>query len=206
MTAFCKIVRSLGVSVFFALAFHSAQAAQPILSDPLTSWPLNFGVQGAQIFAKNNAVHIAIPANAANWAIYNGFTFTDMDASVTVTPTNNLGNLGGLIFWSTGPNDFFELDVSDTNGTFALEHRTSTGSGGWQAIVPFSKNPAIKGGAANVLRVVTKGNSVTLYINGQSIGSLNLMAPAGGGAVGIEAESTAKDPCDYAFTNLTVSQ
>ncbi|MCB8876413.1 hypothetical protein [Acidisoma silvae] len=181
-------------------------APQVVLSDPLSSWPLNFGAQGGSLLLKNGFVHIVLAPNTANWAIYNGFTFTNMDASVTVASQTKAGTLGGLIFWASGPSDFFVFYAADLTGTFAVYRRVSSGNPGWRNIVPFMKSPAIKMGEANTLRVVTKGNSVSLFINGQAVGTLGIMAPDGGGAVGIEAESDAKLPGEFAFSNLTVSQ
>lgn len=195
-----------GILAILSLTTTPLRAAQPIISDPLTSWPLNFGGQGSAASLKNGAVHITAPANGASWVTYNGFQFTDMDASVTVTPGNNTGNAMALLFWATGPNDFFEFSVSEENGTFAVYKHVSTATEPWQVIVPFTKADAIKPNVPDTLRVVTKGNSLTLYINGQSLGSLAIMAPSGGGAVGIEGEGSAKGASDYAFTNLTVSQ
>ncbi len=207
MIAHRYIAATLGFAAVLTLAAAApGRAGQPILSDPLASWPLNFGTQSTAVFAKNGAVHIAVGANSADWLTYTGFTFTDMDASLTITPNTTTGNTAGLMFWAPGNGDFFEFDVSDVSGTFAIEHHIAAGNPVWQNIVPFTKSAAIKIGGPNTLRVVTKGNSVSLFINGQSIGGLNVMAPAGGGMVGFEAEGSAKGPADYAFTNLTVSQ
>ena len=199
----------LGVGVLFLLCLTGVRpspAAQVVLSDPLTSWPLNFGAQGDAVMLKNGAVHIVESDSAANWVTYPGFSFTDMDASVTITAETATGNAAGMIFWSTGTSDFFLFSVADPSGTFAVTRHL--GAGGWQIIVPYTANAAIKTGvgAVNKLHIVTKGNSVALSINDQSIGNLALQAPAGGGTVGIEGEGQAGKPADYIFSNLSVSQ
>lgn len=206
MKQFAQAMCRAGFLSMLCLAAAPLRAAQPVISDPLTSWPLNFGAQGSSVSLKNGAVHITAPVNGAGWVTYNGFQFTDTDASVTVTPENSNGNAMGLLFWATGPNDFFDFAVSEQNGTFAVYRHVSTAATPWQAIVPYMKANAVKPGVPDTLRVVTKGNSLTLYINGQSVGALSAMAPAGGGTVGIEGEGSAKGPSDYAFSNLTVSQ
>jgi hypothetical protein len=198
-----------GVVVLLGLSgIGSSPAAQVVLSDPMTSWPLNFGVQGENIMLKDGAIHIIESANASHWATYPGFDFTDMDASVTITARTATGNAAGLIFWSTGQSDFFMVSVSDANGNFSVIRRMSANGGSWQTILPFTVSPAIKtgAGAVNTIRIVTKGNSLALFINGQSIGTLALQAPAGGGTVGIEGEGVAGQPADYVFSNLSVSQ
>lgn len=203
-TFFALLIVTYGFS-----SIHTSQASQVVLSDPLTSWPLNFGTQSDNILLKNGAVHIAGngATSAAYWEIYTGFSFTDMDATVTMTSQTATGGGGGLIFWAA-PNqqDFFELSIGDVQGSFAVVRWNS--AGGWQHITPFAQNSAIKSGvgAVNVLRVVTKGNSAAIFINGQSIGSLAVQAPAGGGSVGFEGELGAGQPADYSYSNLSVSQ
>jgi hypothetical protein len=204
-----KTIIGAGVVVLLGLSgIGSSPAAQVVLSDPMTSWPLNFGVQGENIMLKDGAIHIVESANASHWATYPGFDFTDMDASVTITARTATGNAAGLIFWSTGQSDFFMVSVSDANGNFSVIRRMSANGGSWQTILPFTVSPAIKtgAGAVNTIRIVTKGNSLALFINGQSIGTLALQAPAGGGTVGIEGEGVAGQPADYVFSNLSVSQ
>jgi hypothetical protein len=187
---------------------NASPAAQVVLSDPLTSWPLNFGAQGDAVMLKDGAVHIILSENAANWETYPGFAFTDMDASVTITAQTATGNSAGMIFWATGLSDFFVFSVSDVAGSFAVTRHLSANGGSWQIIAPYIANAAIKSGAGavNTLHLVTKGNSVALSINGQSIGTLALQAPAGGGTVGIEGEGQAGKAADYIFSNLSVSQ
>ncbi|MDR3505304.1 MAG: hypothetical protein P4L52_03575 [Acidocella sp.] len=139
--------------------------------------------------------------NGAGWVTYSGSDFTNMDVSVTGTPNN--GNAFGLLFWSTGPNDFFEFTISDTDGTFGVFKHTASR---WETIVPYTKTNLVKSGAPNTLRLVTKGNYVTLYINGQSVGALSLPAPQGGGVVGFEGEGNASGASDYTVFSLSVSQ
>jgi hypothetical protein len=155
---------------------------------------------------KNGAVHITLTGNNADWETYPGFNFTDMDASITITPQVTTGSVAGLIFWATGPSDFFVFQVSDTGGTFGVNRRISANGGSWQTIVAYTQNAAVKTGAANTLRVVTQGNSVSLYINGQSIGSVPIQAPVGGGTVGFEGEGQGTQTADYVYSNLSVSQ
>jgi hypothetical protein len=206
--SFAKSILAFGVVVMLGLGVRASWAAEVVLSDPLTSWPLNFGVQTENLMLKDGAVHIVESTNSVNWATYPGFNFTDMDASVTITPETSTGNTGGLVFWSTGPSDFFVFGISDPNGTFSIYRHLSANGGSWQIILPYTKNAAIKSGigAANTLRIVTKGNSVGVFINGQSIGNLAVQAPSGGGTVGIEGEGLAGQAADYVFSNLSVSQ
>jgi hypothetical protein len=199
----------LGLAAGFALGpALPGRAAQVILSDPLTSWPLNFGPQTDHVMMKDGQVHIIVSGGSAGWEIYPGFSFKDMDASVTVTAKTATGNDAGLLFWVTAPTDFYVFSVSDSAGTLGVVHHVATNGGAWQTIVPFTKDPNIHSGkgAVNALRVVTSGNSISLYINGTSVGRLAAIAPENGGTVGIEGEGKPDGKADYAFSDLSVSE
>jgi hypothetical protein len=191
-------------AALLAASAGSGRAEQVVLSDPLSAWPLNFGAQSDIIMLKDGAVHIVEPGNNASWETYPGFSFTDMDASITITPETPNGYAGGLVFWASAQS-MYVFYVADTEGTFCIYHFFPGASNAWQTVVPWTANAGIKKGAANTLRVVTKGNSVTLYVNGTSIGTLAVMAPAGGGTVGFIGSGTGKGSTDYAFSNLSVS-
>jgi hypothetical protein len=182
-------------------------ASQVVLSDPLTAWPLNFGAQTANVMLKDGAVHIVEPGDTSSWEIYSAFAFTDMDASITATTANTSASAAGLVFWSTSES-FYVFEVSPANQTFALYKFTPAASTQWLTIVPWTKAASVKSGAgaANTLRVVTKGNTASLSINGGVLGSLPLQAPAGGGSVGFLGSGTTGQPGDFAFSNLSVSQ
>jgi hypothetical protein len=70
------LVRFFGaLAVLAALGAGAARPAQAgvVLSDPLTSWPLNLGSQTQYVLLKNNAVHITEPGPYAAWVIHAGF-------------------------------------------------------------------------------------------------------------------------------------
>jgi hypothetical protein len=205
------VARSLAALPALALALSAAgpaRATQLVLADPLTSWPLNFGPQTDRVMMKDGQVHITITGSSAGWEIYPGFSFKDMDASLTITSETATGNDAGLLFWVTAPGDFYVFSVADSAGTLGVVHHVTTNGGAWVPIVPFTKDPDIKSGvgAVNNLRVVASGNSVTLYINGNTVGRLAAIAPPNGGTVGIEGEGKTGQKADYAFSNLSVSQ
>jgi len=203
MTRIGKRAFGLGFACLLGMACTgAARAQQPVISDPLNAWPLNLGQQTDVIKLENGVVHITAPANRASWALYSGFSFGDMDASITITPVNNVGGVAGLVFWATDSSDFDTLLVNLTAGSFGVFGHKSDGS--WTTVVPYTNTTAVKAGAPASLRIMTKGNRALLYINGVSIGSLGLLAPKAGGAIGIVGQGGPKDASDFAFSNLTV--
>jgi hypothetical protein len=209
MKQLCRMIALLGLAAFLLVAGgQGARAAQVVISDPLTSWPLNFGAQGPAIMIKDGGLHIVETKGFSNYVTYSGFTFKDMDASVTITSKENVAGDAGLVFWSNALGDYYFFGVSDAAGTFGLYHRLAANGGSWQTIVPWSKDPDVKtgAGAVNMLRVVTKGNMIQLYLNGAPLGHAQVQAPSAGGAIGLIGEGGAKGPSDFVFSNLTVSQ
>ncbi len=192
------------------LRVPGAAAGQVVLADPLTSWPLNFGAQGSSILMQPDGLHLLEPKAFNNYIIYSGFTFKDMDASLTITAKSPGPGDAGLLFWWNGAGDYYTLSVAPGFGTFSINHHVTTAANTvvWQPIVPWMKDPNIKTGAnaVNTLRLVTKGNSMQLFINGASVGHLLIQAPAAGGAVGLTGEGGAGGTSDYIFSNLSVSQ
>jgi hypothetical protein len=185
----------------------AAQAEQVVLSDPLVTWPLNFGAQGPIIMMKPDGLHIIQPKSFSAYAIYTGFTFKDMDASVTITAKVDGPGDAGLIFWSNGLGDYYTCTLAPAPGTVGMYHHTAAGNV-WVPVVPYMKDPNIKtgAGAVNTLRLVTKGNNIQLFINGGAVGHVFVQAPAAGGAIGLIGEGGDAGPSDFIFSNLTVSQ
>ena len=73
--------------------------------------------------------------------------------------------------------------------------------------VGWIQNEAInKGlGQANKLRVVTKGQAATAYINDQEVTTFNGQPPSGGGCVGVSGGSPENAQNTWQFTNLKVA-
>jgi hypothetical protein len=184
-----------------------AQAGQVVLSDPLLTWPLNFGAQGPVIIMKPDGLHIVQTKSLSNYVIYTGFTFKDMDTSVTITAKVDGPGDAGLIFWSNGLGDYYTCTVAPATGTVGMYHHTADGNA-WVPVVPYMKDPNIKtgAGAVNTLRLVTKANTIQLFINGGIVGHLFVQPPAAGGAIGLIGEGGSTGPSDFIFSDLTVSQ
>ena len=129
-----------------------------------------------------------------------------MHASVTM----NFQRMGdrntapGLLFWVKSPEEFYVFLVSPI-GYFTVQRKMSHR---YLWPVNWQKSDAIKGGEGvdNVLRVATKGNQGTVYINGKQVATFSGQPPAGGSQIGLGASSGAKAQNVVAFSNLEVVQ
>jgi hypothetical protein len=109
----------------------------------------------------------------------------------------------GLVFWAKDYSDYYSLSVG-ANGRFAV---TRYVNGRYLYPVGWQDSDVLKKGtgAANQLRVVTKGTQATVYLNDKEVASFKGQAPPGGGSVGLKGES-GDQPNVWQFWALKVTQ
>ena len=135
------------------------------------------------------------------------FLLEDIDACVklTLTSANNPSNaLASIIFWGKDYTDYFTLQI-DGNGSFTVAHKVKDR---WLYPVSWRENAAVnKGvGQTNQLRVVTKGNQATVYINDKEVISFKGQAPPGGSLVGLRADSIENAQAVWEFSELKITK
>jgi hypothetical protein len=131
--------------------------------------------------------------------------FDDIDfCADMVQHTDDPGNSdGGLLFWATDSDNYYLFLVSITGRAKVVRRQ----AGRWVTPVAFTANDAIKtkNTDANSLRVVTKGNVATFYVNGKQFSQLKGFPPQGGGLIGVFGEAGPKAPVAFDFTNLKIT-
>jgi hypothetical protein len=139
---------------------------------------------------------------------YSGARYGDVSVCVTVgsVATDKAENeIAGVIFWALDYTSFYSFQVNFTNGQFDVSQRLPSGQ--WGMPLVWTSSPAIVQGMGktNALRVQTKGNTATLFINDQQVGVFNGTAalPAGGGQVGFYGQGDGTDTLQ--FTNFAVA-
>ena len=168
---------------------------------------------------KNDSATMAIQGGKAELAIlkptyaraelYSGLRFGDANVCVTVATaaTDKVEKQdAGILFWSDGFASYYAFEITP-GGMFSVAQRLTSGE--WSYPVHLTASPAIVQGTgkANTLRVLTKGNTATLFINDQQVGTFDGMPPAGGGMAGFIGDSSdqfsGSDTFD--FTDFAVS-
>jgi hypothetical protein len=147
------------------------------------------------------------PEVNSSWTVINqGNIFEDMDACVKVTMAKSDDPAwgGGLVFWSKDYNDYYYLLITG-DGQFSIKRWVN---GRTLTPVDWRENAAIKKGIGewNQLRVVTKGNQATAYINDTEVITFKGQPPQGGGFVGVRGSSTDKAPIVWEFSDLKVTK
>ena len=129
-----------------------------------------------------------------------------MDASVDIRMAQSgEGNwYAGLSFWAEDIENCYIAGICPANGNISLI-RIMKGKDVFP--LPWDHSDAVKTGsdAVNKLRVVTKGNSITMYVNGQEVGSFNGKPPDGGGMIGVVG-SAGKEAYIWEYSNLMVKK
>ncbi len=129
-----------------------------------------------------------------------------MEANYTVTflKAGTPNNGSGLVFWGKDDNDWYEM-MTSPNGWFAVEHQLS---GRRLYPVAWYEEGALKKGegAENQVKVVTKGNQATIFINGKEVVSFPGQPPEGGSLIGFAGSSGAAGQNSVAFSNFQVVQ
>jgi hypothetical protein len=132
-----------------------------------------------------------LKATQARTELYSGLRYGDANICVTVTtPATDTAQKqdGGIAFWADGSDSFYCFEITP-EGMFSVAQLSQ---GKWSYPVHLTASTAIVQGTGktNVLRVLTKGNTATLYINDQQVGTFDGTPPAGGGMVGFAADAS----------------
>ena len=111
--------------------------------------------------------------------------------------------IAGPIFWAKDYGSFYAFVASPGLGTFAVLQMGPDIT----VALPWTASNAIQkvAGAAQSLRVQTKGTQALLFINDQQVGTLTGTPPAGGGLVGFYARSSDTSASTLEFTGFTVA-
>lgn len=180
-------------------------AATVLYEDKFTSMDPGWGAPDKNFDIKDGKMTVQPNAKETYTAIYEGNIFpNDMDASINLKfvkakdPTWG----AGLLFWSSGMKNFYGLLVN-ANGWYTIQRRM-----GDRFINPVSwqQSDAIKKGTGvdNQLRIVTKGDKATVFINGKELITFTGTPPEGGSQIGIRAASGDEEPNVIEFTDLKV--
>lgn len=153
-----------------------------------------------QIKNKPNYRSIArIPLNQAEFDVC-----ADIIYPASANPENTIGGFG---VWFKDWDNYYEVITTSVGGVGAF--RTSKGR--FMALGTFKVYPALKSGAGstNTLRLTVKGNTGTVYGNGQRLFAFRMVAAdaqASGIGVSLLASSEKERENDWRFTNVKLTE
>jgi hypothetical protein len=182
-------------------------ASTVLYEDKFTSMDPGWGAPDKNFNIKDGKMTVQPNAKETYTAIYEGNIFpNNMDAGITVkfvkAPDPNWG--AGLLFWSSGIKNFYGVLIN-ANGWYTVQRRM-----GSRFINPVSwrQSDAIKKGTGveNRLRVETKDDKTTIFINDKEVISLTGTPPEGGSQIGVRVASGDNEPNVIEFTDLKVEK
>ncbi len=192
----------LAVVLTFVL---SAFAATVLFEDRFATMDPAWGMASATVYVKDGKFVIAPEVGRWQSAINQANILpNDMDASVGLT-FQKVGDAdygSGMVFWAKDYSDYYVIVLSP-DGWFAIQRYAGER---WLLPVPWREIDAAKKGenVENVLRVVTKGNQATAYVNDKQIVTFTGQPPQGGSLIGLKGSSGPKGVNAAAFANLKV--
>jgi hypothetical protein len=189
------------------LAVSAGLAAKVLFEDKFTTLDPSWGAPGAVISAKDGKLTITADKNTAQAHLNQANILpNDMEANYTVAfvkaGSPNYG--GGLIFWAKDYDNCYIL-LTNPNGSFAVPRYAS---GRYLLPVAWRQDDSLKKGegAENQVKVVTKGNQATIFINGKEVLSFAGQPPEGGSEIGFKVNSGPEGSNSVAFSNFQVVQ
>jgi len=114
-------------------------------------------------------------------------------------PTNTRG---GVMFWESPYGNYYVSEITAA-GTYAIyRHR----AGVWIVVVPRTADDHIRRepGAVNEIRLELVDSTATLFINGAKIRQIRAQPAAGGGSIGLYAESETTVVNEWRFADIAV--
>ncbi len=189
------------------LAVTAGLAAKVLFEDKFATLDPSWAAPSAIISAKDGKLTITPDKNMTNTYLNQASILpNDMEASYTLAfvkaaePTYG----SGLVFWAKDYNDYYAI-LTNPNGWFAVQRYTS---GRYLLPVAWRADDSIKKGegAENQIKLVTKGNQGTIFINGKEILSFTGQPPEGGSLIGFRVSSGPQGQNSVAFSNFQAVQ
>ena len=190
-----------------AMAFPTGKvAAEKIrIEDEFPAWDPGWGTPDANWSVTEGKLRITPLLNSSALLINQKRGFKDVEVAVDVAMSRgeNMGQLGGLIFWAKDYNDCYAMVVS-ADGRFAVGRKLV---GRWINPVAKTENTAVKTGIGQVnkLRIRTQGKLLTAYVNDIQVATLEGEPPQGAGYIGLYGESAETSQNIWDFTTVTVT-
>jgi hypothetical protein len=177
-----------------------------LYEDNFQTFDPTWGISSENIYVENGALIISPSADRIWSALNQTNVYTDMDFCVTYTMVQgaNVNNsFGGVVFWGYDTQNYYTLDLTN-DGYLQVSRKVGNR---WLSPVSWRQSATIKAGLGqpNLIRVVTKGNNATIYINDQEAVSFTGQPPEGGGVIGLTGTSAADDRGVFRYQGLKIT-
>ncbi len=189
------------------MAVTASLAGKVLFEEKFTALDPAWGAAGPTMDVKDGKLIITPEMNTTQTVLNQASVFpNDAEGSFAMTfvkagaPTWG----SGLVFWARDYNEYYALLINP-EGWFAVQRYVA---GRYLLPVAWRESNAIKQGegAENQLKVVTKGNKATVFVNGKEVISLSGQPPQGGTLIGFKVASGPEGSNSVAFSNFQLVQ
>jgi len=189
------------------MAVTASLAGKVLFEDKFTALDPAWGAAGPIMDVKDGKLIITPEMNTSQTVLNQGNVFpNDAEGSFAMTfvkaPAPGWGS--GLVFWARDYNEYYAV-LMNPEGWFAVQRYVA---GRYLLPVAWRESDAIKQGegAENQVKVVTKANKATVFINGKEVISLSGQPPQGGTLIGFKVASGPEGSNSVAFSNFQLVQ
>lgn len=191
-----KIAVNFIVAVLFLLLANSnvlaCKGSQVLFEDNFSTLDPAWGEQNANLSVSNGKLMVKPEVNSSYVLLNQGNIFEDVDTCVKLTQVSSDDPTysAGLIFWAKDSSDYYYF-LATSDGWYTIKRWVNQRS---LAPVDWRQTNATKKGLGqtNQLRVVSKGNQATVYLNDAELITFSGQPPQGGGFIGMIAFSPEK--------------
>jgi hypothetical protein len=202
----------LGVAVLLLLAsgnivFAACEGSTILFEDRFDKLQPTWGTPSESFKVEDGRLLVAPEPDAYFWATNQASLYDDVDMCIAMTTVAGVepeDARAGLVFWYSDANNFYVLEFSP-NGQASVWRRQR---GEWLEQIAWQEVEGAHGGddAVNELRVTTKGNQATAYLNETEIGQFTGVAPNNGQQIGVFVVSPEAGTARFAFDNLKITR
>jgi hypothetical protein len=202
-----KVAAVMMAMAVVMLAVTAGLAGKVLFEDKFTSLDPSWGAPGPIMDVKDGKLIITPTINTSQTILNQANVLpNDAEGSFAMTfvkaPAPTWGS--GLVFWAKDYNEYYAILIN-AEGWFAVQRYVS---GRYLLPVAWRESEAIKKGegAENQVKVVTKGNKATIFVNGKEVISISGQPPQGGSLVGFKVASGPEGANSVAFSNFQLVQ
>ena len=168
------------------------------------SW--NVGPHADSVTVEDGKVKVKADPSAGYTVLYGGAIFDDADLCVTVQVPRQTENgaqaAAGPVFWAQDYDNYYTFTITP-DGVAAIARLIR---GRWHyVLIREADSIKTRPGDKNILRVTTKGNWVTTYINDVKFATVKAQVPENGGQIGLHVQSEHAHRDTWKFMNLKVT-
>jgi len=194
-----------GVALLIGSARTIYAGAEVLYEDNFERLDPGWGDPSDLVSAKEGKLILRPKAGTSQSVQHQGIIVEDGNISATIKLVKDDGKVQatGVIFWGTDYQSYYVVDITP-DGRYAVTRWTK---GRWLYPVSYRKCESVKKdyGQENTIRVMTKGNMATVYVNEVEVVSIKGQPPKGGGMVGLYAESGTGEQTIAEFTKFRVT-